>query len=881
LFSFLAAVLVILIALITLLMLFPRSQVKRYVQNRLARLLNGQVEIYTFTIDYIPATKFVMEQVIVTDPETSRRVLTIREAVVYIDPWNYIRGVNPITRVVLGTPTLAVWKTETGNWNLQGMVVQQKEQEQREQGAQEQARLPIVIRNGTIQISRQKTQKLVAIKNIFATIRLKKNQILVEKASLIYPPVYADFDGTISEFSSPNPVMDLKASGKVLKEGTLADIGGYRVKDYAQLAGFSLTTSGPTNNMNIVSTFSTDKKLTFEIPAQGSLKGLLHLDQAVLDVQDFTTQLNDSRLSMSGKATNLWSDERAAELSGTADILLEQFIAAVSQPVATRIEPDGAAQGKISIVATMGKIDLTAEMNLEKAGFTVPKVMRKDIGIPGSLSMNARYLVGQALFIDKFDLTVKDSTVSGKGGFNPHGEPWMLISLQTKDFSLPQLNRVPAVEFQKGGLTLDGEIRQSAPNAAGLNYKADVKIEKAQLKAEPVRAPIEQLNAKLNVVNEDVKVENAEFVFTGSDFSLNGNLTNFSAPSIEGTLRADRLDLQRLREALSKEERQGEEQRYTVLPPIISIRMLVEADSVYTGRFLTGPVSGTFQTAGGTYTFAPFSLKLFSGQVVGNSEFTPNEQQMTWNVNFKANDINLEDMLKELQIGEGKLTGTLNSTARLQGMVSGATKELLQSVKGEAEATSSGGEVRNLPVLTTIINLTQVPLGTAIIPGLREIIIANTVLNLFKTAGRSLNVTVVAYNTIEGTFQLTDGVANTGNLHFNSGLIDLLCNGKYDYVNGDIDFKVSATPLGALSSVVREIPLAGIPFKGAEQTVLATQFFVTGTISNPEVRPAILENVLPWERLKSLEPQKQQKEEKASKEEKRFEDRRRKKMGLP
>jgi uncharacterized protein YhdP len=137
----------------------------------------------------------------------------------------------------------------------------------------------------------------------------------------------------------------------------------------------------------------------------------------------------------------------------------------------------------------------------------------------------------------------------------------------------------------------------------------------------------------------------------------------------------------------------------------------------------------------------------------------------------------------------------------------------------------------------------QFPVGLAPIPGIRELIIANTLFDAVRTRGQSLDPSRISFTSIDGAFHVVDGVAHTDDLRLESGIADLLFTGDIDLVKRHLDMKIRATPLGTIGSLVKKIPIAGGKLKKAKDAALSTDFFARGPISDPEVKLAVIEQL--------------------------------------
>ncbi len=272
--------------------------------------------------------------------------------------------------------------------------------------------------------------------------------------------------------------------------------------------------------------------------------------------------------------------------------------------------------------------------------------------------------------------------------------------------------------------------------------------------------------------------------------------------------------------------------------------MLVEADSIYAAGLTTGPVSTTWRTGDESHSFDPFCVEVFGGTVDGALVIDTSKEDTRWEAAFEGRDMRLEEILARFQ-KEGKTgaKGPLKADGKLGGVATAEIETALRSLEGDLVVAVTDGEITQYSLLKNIFLLMQFPVGMAPVPGIRELIIVNTLVDAVKTRGQSLDPSRITFTSIDGAFHFVNGVARTDDLRLESGIADLLFKGDIDLANKHLDMKIRATPLGTIGSLVQKIPIAGKQLKKAKDAALSTDFIARGPISDPEVKLAVMEKL--------------------------------------
>ena len=203
----------------------------------------------------------------------------------------------------------------------------------------------------------------------------------------------------------------------------------------------------------------------------------------------------------------------------------------------------------------------------------------------------------------------------------------------------------------------------------------------------------------------------------------------------------------------------------------------------------------------------------------------------------------IEDISNQLFEGGERVKGTVSAQGTLRGRADANPEEMWQSINGELGYRATKTQFNESPLFKSMLLATR---STGmLIPGLQQISLANLVIDSLKSRGRSLNINQVNFNNIDGTFHITDGLAQTEDSFFDADTVDLLFKGDIDLVKEDCTMKVRATPIGTIGSLMRKIPFLGKQIERLRNATLSFSFNVTGPLADPNVQLTAVERLTP------------------------------------
>jgi len=831
-----------LVAALSLWLFFPRERVKAAVIQELSNRLNQDVTVEDISVGFYPDVELVAKGVRIKDRDSGTELISMKRVYLDVSIFQLLQRNVMLEDIVVTSPELHLVREPEGQWNTQKAFKKMKGSGQRIETTEQIKISPIRIRNGSIRISSPAAELL--IEDINATYDIAGRQMLIASAKIQLPFLSAHATGTISELATPDPVLALNAEGVLMSEGPLARLKPRDADTIQPVAEFHLEASGKSRNVLLSAAFSCNPELTNGAQTTGTLTGTLRPSEGLLQISSLNASIGKSSVSLAGLCSRIWSKEREAHFSGKAFWAVKEFMAATKMRPASSFEPEGTIEAALNITATMKQVELQSDMDLLNAGLTIPRLMRKEPGAPARLKIDAVFTPPGELVINDFNFAVGNGNVTGEARFNPSTEPWLDASLETGDFPLEQLDLVPAISFEDGKLAMQATIRENQPASQKIAFKSEGSVEKAQLSAKFLAQPVRDLDASFALTESKAAVNASTFSLGNSTYHAAAEIADLDERHLTGSLRTSVLDLNEIIALISKRDDETSNHNSSAPSSNLSLELLVEADSVYAGTATTGPISTTWTYSTGRHSFDPLMLSSFGGTIEGRFDVDTTGGVPAWKADVSGREMKLEQLAALFNPEKTAVTGSVHLNGALSGNAARDVDTFLSSVNGTVDVNATDGQIKQYAMLKNIFLLMQVPLGTMLIPGIRETIIANTLIDAIRTGGRSLDPTNITYDKIEGSFTLTNGIAHSDDLRLETGVAHLLFSGDVDLPQSQLDMTVRATPLGSIGSIMGKIPIAGDQLQKAKDTVFSTDFIVRGPLSDPSVKFAAAEKLL-------------------------------------
>ncbi|MFH0814117.1 MAG: AsmA-like C-terminal domain-containing protein, partial [Pseudomonadota bacterium] len=199
------------------------------------------------------------------------------------------------------------------------------------------------------------------------------------------------------------------------------------------------------------------------------------------------------------------------------------------------------------------------------------------------------------------------------------------------------------------------------------------------------------------------------------------------------------------------------------------------------------------------------------------------EQENTFSLTNEIQNIPIENVLEAFTPNMRKLTGTLNLAGHLSGEGENVS-ERMATLDGEITLTIKKGILKKFNLLSKLFSLLNVS-------------------RIFRQDYSKLLTQGLYYDTIQGSFQIENGIARTDTLYLDSSSMEMHAVGDINLGNKTLDLEVAVQPLETVDKIVGKIPLLGTILMGDEGAVVISYYRVTGTFDKPEINSVVFQSL--------------------------------------
>lgn len=226
-----------------------------------------------------------------------------------------------------------------------------------------------------------------------------------------------------------------------------------------------------------------------------------------------------------------------------------------------------------------------------------------------------------------------------------------------------------------------------------------------------------------------------------------------------------------------------------------------------------------------------------AGQMQGSGEFLWSQRIGSGGYSGRMHMTSLDfgKLFRSLDLHEGLQAGNGNLDVTLDGFLP-HDKRWLDTLSGTARFKFHAGKIRRFGFLSTLLGIFS----------LKELP------NLVKGERPDLDVSGLHYKEFQGTFAIHDNVWSIDKMTLQSPSMNIIFSGEVDFPKDRINLLVGMRPLQTLDALVNGVPLLGKLVTGDRETMVETQFDVTGSTQKPQVNirpvssfvPGLLRDIL-------------------------------------
>ena len=566
---------------------------------------------------------------------------------------------------------------------------------------------------------------------------------------------------------------------------------------------------------------------------------------------------SDQRIEVNGNAGPIPEGNNAALMPFDGNITLTNVPIAELQAVAQSSAlqgVNGIASGKLAAKNEKGVIATNGTLKLDQAN-----VRGVNIGYPITLDLKANDDTNSGTVqIENGTLKLGTTPVSITGSMNTKATPSQVnMNLAASNVSIAEVVRL-ASSFGVGlapGTTAAGQLTANihadgAVDRPALNGNltgTNLQLTSGQM-SEPVKIP------SLQVAMTPTTIHTNQFTPSAGDASVNMQLTlnNYTSdtPNIQFDISGNKLNLNYLQRLISSPPPQQQQQKraegWSLIPranaaptaPASNDSILQRATGngninvgtlTYDNLVLTN-VQSKVTINRGVITASPLTANLYTGTETGSVTIDTRTNPSTISMNTKLQHVDANGLLSSVSSAKNMLYGLLasNANARFQ---AASAEDITRTLNGTLSINLTNGKFTKLDIMNQLASVGK-----------------------FLNANATANKGFTDIQSVTGTFNVVNGVAQTNDLKAVLSGATLASQGTINMVNNTVNMKANAVLSKEMSGSV-----GGNGVGGMMQTALANKngelvipVLIRGSLDSPHVAPDMqsvanmkMQNMLP------------------------------------
>ena len=393
-----------------------------------------------------------------------------------------------------------------------------------------------------------------------------------------------------------------------------------------------------------------------------------------------------------------------------------------------------------------------------------------------------------------------------------------------------------------GDINLDVHAFGPLKNAGALNFGGTGKIANSTLKTPDLAQPLNVKNADLRFTSNSMTMENLAASIGHTNAGGSVTLQNFSAPHVQFTLTADKVNVAELQQlTAAKPARRAfnwslvPAANAQAAPPSIIEKMTgggsVTVGAVEYDQLLLQNLKATVALDHGVVRMAPVTAAVYNGQESGSIIIDLRQKPMAVTINSKLDQVDANKLLSSVSSVKETVYGLLAANGNTS-FRAASSQEIARTLNGNLNIDLTKGRLAHVDLLNQLSQIARFTGGMQ--PAAAQ---------PFTDIAR-----------LTGSFNVVNGLAQTNNLKALIPGGSLAAEGAVNLVDQGLNMHVTAILDKVLSQQVGGTQVGGFMNTALAnaQGELVIPVLVTGTLNSPRFAPDLqkiaqmkLQNMLP------------------------------------
>jgi len=410
-----------------------------------------------------------------------------------------------------------------------------------------------------------------------------------------------------------------------------------------------------------------------------------NLLKKTINIKNLTASYEPIDLKVSGVIEKMESLRLDATLKVDNISQLKSLIPINSRPN----ELSGAVSTSFSVLGTIKRPRIDGRCEIKNGTYTPKGLLRGFENLQGSLSFDQtsiRNIIIQG--------KIGNAKLDVSGSVNDLKDP--ILNIATKIDG--NLQDFASITDEMKDIQMKGPVNIKVTlkgKAKSLSYFGEYSITNAHIDGIGLEKPISDLQIKGTIQKDGARISKCSGHIGGTDFSLDGHISNFNSPVIQLNNRSNTVDLDELLPKTKKAKKEGGRPLPMTLNGNIKINTLTGMDMVFKN------INTDFTYENGVVDLKNCRANTFDGEVVFDfyyNSYSPEPYRIT----TKLYSVNAQKILKrflKFENLEGQLTGMSNFQGKGLG-----EKEVVSNLSASGNIQLKNGVFRNFEFFTKLLS---------------------------------------------------------------------------------------------------------------------------------------------------------------------------------
>ncbi|MEC4672953.1 MAG: AsmA-like C-terminal region-containing protein, partial [Nitrospirota bacterium] len=466
-------------------------------------------------------------------------------------------------------------------------------------------------------------------------------------------------------------------------------------------------------------------------------------------------------------------------------------------------------------------------LDVERTKITVPGILRKAVGVAGSVKVETQVHGGDTLSVERVVLSLPSLHISGRGLFQVASSDKFTASMVVEPVNVSNLPS--GLSILDGALdsgTVEVSLNVEGKREDWRRWKKNgwVALTNGRLDVKGIQAPATDVLLRLKFHNHEAEVKRLEFRLVDSQARIEGVVHNWeTTQDVEFSAYGKQFDLDLL---IPKGTRSPVRDFLERVAATMQVSGQLKFEQAYYKDLQFPQLSGTLHIHEEVIGIEQIVGKMDQGDLKGRFlVHLPVREAASVKSWVNLSDASLEALERSFLQPDNLKERMLIGTISLDGKIEGDGKNddgIMSSLRGTFTCMIRDGRIQRGTIVPKMLALMNLP---TLLQGKID-----------------LNKDGYPFDTQSATIEVNKGVFTSNDIVMSGPILKMTAAGDYDAVHDELNLVAAVSPFGVYFDLLKKVSLFRMLLEGDEEIQGMALFEVKGSLHEPRVQALPVES---------------------------------------